>query len=54
VWIFDRGVVSEANLEAIRGRGGQYLVGTPRSKLKQFETEVAQGRLAAGAPGSGD
>jgi transposase len=40
VWIFDRGVVSEGNLVAIRQRGGQYLVGTPRSKLKQFEAEL--------------
>jgi len=40
VWIFDRGVVSEANLAAIRRRSGQYLVGTPRSKLKEFEAEL--------------
>jgi transposase len=40
VWIFDRGVVSEENLAAIRKRGGQYLVGTTRSKLKQFEAEL--------------
>src|SRR3984893_1665314 len=40
VWIFDRGVVSEENLVAIRKRCGQYLVGTPRSKLKQFEQEL--------------
>jgi len=40
VWIFDRGVVSEENLVAIRKRSGQYLVGTPRSKLKQFEQEL--------------
>ena len=25
VWIFDRGVVSEENLAAIRKRGGEYL-----------------------------
>jgi hypothetical protein len=37
---FDRGVVSEENLVAIRKRGGQYLVGTARSKLKQFEREL--------------
>jgi transposase len=37
VWVFDRGVVSEENLEALRRRGAQYLVGTPRAKLKQFE-----------------
>jgi transposase len=40
VWIFDRGVVSEENLVAIRKRGGQYLVGSARSKLKQFEQEL--------------
>src|SRR5579863_9661987 len=37
VWVFDRGIVSEENLEALRRRGGLYLVGTPRAKLKQFE-----------------
>ena len=43
VWVFDRGVVSEENLEALRRRGGQYLVGTPRSKLKQFERQLLEG-----------
>jgi hypothetical protein len=33
-------VVSEENLVAIRKRGGEYLVGTTRSKLKQFEQEL--------------
>src|SRR5215469_13306479 len=40
VWIFDRGVVSEENLAIVRRHGGQYLVGTPRCKLKQFEAEL--------------
>jgi len=40
VWVFDRGIVSEENLAALRRRNGQYLVGTPRSKLKQFEVEL--------------
>ena len=31
-WVFDRGIVSEENLAALRRRGGQYLVGTPRSR----------------------
>ncbi len=38
--VMDRGVVSEANLAAIRKRGGQYLAGAPRSQMKQFETEL--------------
>jgi len=40
IWVFDRGIVSEENLVAIRKRGGQYLVGTPRSQMKQFEAEL--------------
>src|SRR5246127_2568297 len=40
IWVFDRGIVSEENLAAIRKRDGQYLVGTPRSQMKQFETEL--------------
>jgi transposase len=40
IWVLDRGIVSEANLAAIRKRGGQYLVGTPRSQMKQFEEEL--------------
>ena len=40
IWVMDRGIVSEENLKAIRSRSGQYLVGTPRSQMKQFETEL--------------
>jgi len=40
IWVFDRGIVSEENLQAIRKRGGQYLTGTPRSQMKQFEAEL--------------
>jgi transposase len=42
IWVFDRGIVSEENLAAIRKRGGHYLVGTPRSQMKQFEAELLQ------------
>jgi transposase len=40
IWVFDRGIVSEENLAAIRKREGQYLTGTPRSQMKQFEAEL--------------
>jgi transposase len=40
IWVMDRGIVREENLAAIRQRGGQYLVGTPRSQMKQFEAEL--------------
>jgi transposase len=42
LWVMDRGIVSEENLEAIRKRGGQYLVGTPRRQMKQFAAELLQ------------
>ena len=42
IWVFDRGIVSEENLAAIRRRGGQYLTGTPRSQMKRFEAELLQ------------
>jgi transposase len=40
IWVMDRGIVSEENLAAIRRRGGQYLVGTPRRQMKRFEAEL--------------
>lgn len=43
VWVFDRGIVSEENLAALRKRGAQYLVGTVRKKLKEFERELLEG-----------
>jgi len=42
IWVLDRGIVSEENLQAIRKRGGQYLVGTPRSQMKQFEAQLLE------------
>jgi transposase len=43
VWVFDRGIVSDANLAAIRRRGGQYLVGTRRSTLRHVEQALLDG-----------
>jgi transposase len=40
IWVFDRGIVSEENLAAIRKRDGHYLTGTPRSQMKPFEAEL--------------
>src|SRR6202165_4986120 len=40
IWVFDRGIVSEENLQMLRQRGGQYLVGTPRRQMKRFEAEL--------------
>ena len=37
VWVMDRGMVSEDNLKFLRSRQGQYIVGTPKAMLRQFE-----------------
>jgi transposase len=43
IWVFDRGVVSEANLQNLREHGARYVVGTPRSQLKQYEQQLLGG-----------
>jgi transposase len=43
IWIFDRGIVSQANLEKLRQRGGQYVVGTPRHQLEAYQKELLEG-----------
>jgi len=40
IWVFDRGVVSEKNLKILRTRKTPYVVGTPRSALKDYEKEL--------------
>ncbi len=43
LWVFDRGIVSEDNLELLRQRGAHYLVGTPKSRLKAYEEKLLAG-----------
>jgi len=50
VWVFDRGVVSEANLQLLRERGAHYLVGTPKSQLKAYEQKLLAGTWQAVSP----
>ena len=40
VWVMDRGMVSDANLKFLRERGGQYIVGTPKAMLRNFEQHL--------------
>jgi transposase len=42
IWVMDRGMVSEENLEFLRERNGFYLVGTPKSQLRRFEQELLE------------
>ena len=40
IWVMDRGMVSEDNLEFLRAGGRRYIVGTPKGQLKRFEKEL--------------
>lgn len=51
VWVMDRGMISEENLEGLRKRKARYLVGTPRSMLRRFERELAERKWEEVAPG---
>ena len=44
IWVLDRGMVSEDNLEFMRMTGARYLVGTPKSLLKRFEQHLLDER----------
>ncbi len=41
-WVTDRGMVSEDNLELLRESGAKYLVGTPKSLLKNYERHLLE------------
>jgi len=40
IWVMDRGMVSEENIEFLKERGARYIVGTPKSMLRKFEREL--------------
>ena len=40
IWVMDRGMVSDDNIEFLRAGGRRYIVGTPKSMLKKFEHEM--------------
>jgi transposase len=40
IWVMDRGMISEENMEFLRQGGRRYVVGTHKSLLKQFEKEL--------------
>jgi transposase len=42
IWVMDRGMVSEDNIEFLREGGRRYIVGTPKSMLKKFEHQILQ------------
>lgn len=44
IWVMDRGMVSEENLDFLRGEGRRYLVGALRGDLRRFKKELADKR----------
>ncbi len=40
IWAMDRGMVSEDNLAFLREGGRRYILGTPKSMLRQFERQL--------------
>jgi transposase len=40
IWVCDRGMVSAENISFLKQSGRRYIVGTPKSLLKQFEREL--------------
>lgn len=40
IWVMDRGMVSEDNIEFMHKRGARYIVGTAKSMLRKFEQEL--------------
>jgi len=42
VWVMDRGMVSEQNIAFLRKRQARYLVGTPKSQLREFEKQLLE------------
>ena len=42
IWVMDRGMVSEANIAFLRERKARYLVGTPKSWLRQHEAKLLE------------
>jgi transposase len=42
IWVLDRGMVSEENIDYLRQRQARYIVGTPKSQLKKFEAHLLE------------
>jgi transposase len=42
IWVMDRGMVSETNLEFLRSRQGKYIVGTPKAQLRHVEHHLIE------------
>ena len=44
IWVMDRGMASEGNLEWLQAGGRRYVIGTARSEMKRWSRELSEGR----------
>jgi hypothetical protein len=44
IWVLDRGMISEENIDFLCGRNARYLVGTPKSQIKKFQAQLLEDR----------
>ncbi len=51
IWVMDRGLVSEENIEFLRQRNAQYIVGTPKAQLRRAGCGQGLGMVSAIAAG---
>ncbi|RMF66610.1 MAG: IS1634 family transposase [Calditrichaeota bacterium] len=42
IWVMDRGMLSQKNIRFLQQSGRRYIIGTPKSMLKQFEDQLLQ------------
>ena len=42
IWVLDRGMISEENIDFLRERQARYIVGTPKSQLKKFQAQLLE------------
>ncbi len=42
IWVLDRGMISEENIDFLRGRNARYLVGTPKSQWRSFQGQLLE------------
>jgi transposase len=40
IWVMDRGMISQDNIELLKQDNRRYIIGTPKSMLKKFEQEL--------------
>jgi transposase len=43
IWVMDRGMISQENIEFLQRGQRRYIVGTPKAMLRRFERQLAEG-----------